>query len=225
MQLSTNTITILKNYSKISNTILIKEGNVLKTQSQAKDVFASATLEDTFPVDMPLYDLSRFLNVLSMFDKPELDFSQENLVTINNQVRYTFSDSAIVGGVDYSKEIKMSNIVAQFTLKKEQFKRIIDAASVLGVSHISFQSKDGNLVALAYDPSDSIQDTYKLELDEKATQDFVSSFKVDLLKFLDQEYFVSISYATAGKNSISIAKFETTLPVPVVYHAAGSYTK
>ena len=56
MKLSDNTLTILKNFAGINNSILVKEGNKLRTISVAKNILAEADITEEFPRDFAIYD-------------------------------------------------------------------------------------------------------------------------------------------------------------------------
>ena len=49
MKLSDNTLTILKNFAGINNSILVKQGNKLRTISVAKNILAEAEIGEEFP--------------------------------------------------------------------------------------------------------------------------------------------------------------------------------
>ena len=55
MKLSDNTLTILKNFAGINNSILVKQGTKLRTISVAKNILAEAEIEEEFPRDVALY--------------------------------------------------------------------------------------------------------------------------------------------------------------------------
>ena len=61
MKFSERTLTILKSFSTINKSILMKEGNVLKTITPEKTLVAKATITDSIPSQACIYDLSRFL--------------------------------------------------------------------------------------------------------------------------------------------------------------------
>ena len=65
MKLSDNALAILKNFAGINNSILVKEGNKLRTISVAKNILAEAEIKEEFPRDFAIYDLNQFLNGLS----------------------------------------------------------------------------------------------------------------------------------------------------------------
>ena len=55
MELSEATIQLLKNFASINSNIVIKQGNVLKTISEAKNVLASAVMLEDMPKDFGIY--------------------------------------------------------------------------------------------------------------------------------------------------------------------------
>ena len=61
MKLSEQTIEILSNFSGINPNMVFKEGNTLSTISEAKNILASATIEERIPREFGLYDLGEFL--------------------------------------------------------------------------------------------------------------------------------------------------------------------
>ena len=101
MKLSVDTVNILKNFSLINPSIAFKAGNSLATMSPQKSVMARADLDDHFPSDGAIYDLSRFLGVISLFETPSYNF-KENLLEISGDgksVSYTFADPSIAAPV------------------------------------------------------------------------------------------------------------------------------
>ena len=66
MKLSDSTLTLLKNFSNINQSILFKEGNSLRTISVMKNILAEATIDEDFPKDFGIYDLNQFLNGMSL---------------------------------------------------------------------------------------------------------------------------------------------------------------
>ena len=60
MKLSDKTLTLLKNFSSINQSILFKEGNCLKTISVMKNILAEATITEEFPKDFTLTHLYIF---------------------------------------------------------------------------------------------------------------------------------------------------------------------
>ena len=72
MELSDNTLNILRNFSSINQNILIKTGNNIKTISEARNVVATADVTEEFPKDFGIYDLNEFIGVMGLVDTPSL---------------------------------------------------------------------------------------------------------------------------------------------------------
>ena len=64
MNVSDNTLGILKNFAGINKSILVKEGNQLRTISVMKNILAEAQIPEDFPRQFGIYDLNQFLNGL-----------------------------------------------------------------------------------------------------------------------------------------------------------------
>ena len=69
MNLSNETVSVLKNFATINQNLVIKSGNSISTISAQKNIIAKATVKETFPKDFAIYDLNEFLAALSLFQK------------------------------------------------------------------------------------------------------------------------------------------------------------
>ena len=74
MQLSSDTLNVLKNFATINPNVVIKPGQQLKTISEAKTILANAQIVEDFPVEFGIYDLNEFLSVYNLIDDPTLVF-------------------------------------------------------------------------------------------------------------------------------------------------------
>lgn len=63
MQVSNETIEVLKNFAGINPNIVISPGQKLKTISEAKNIMAEADITEDFPLEFGIYDLHEFLSV------------------------------------------------------------------------------------------------------------------------------------------------------------------
>ena len=119
MKLSTNTIQVLKNFATINQNLVIKEGNEINTMSAMKNIVAKATVEETFPKQVAIYDLNEFLGCLSLFKNPILTFNDTS-VTITEEndgngdsLEYMYSDPSVV--TTPSKDITMPSDCLLYT--------------------------------------------------------------------------------------------------------------
>ncbi len=77
MKLTSETISVLKNFSTINANLMVKAGSSLSTMSAMKNIVAKADVTEKFPSDFAIYDLNEFLSALSLFGKPDLDFNND----------------------------------------------------------------------------------------------------------------------------------------------------
>lgn len=85
MKLSQETITILKNFATIEKRMEFKPGNTIRTRTGS--VYVLANVAEEFPdpkkvnrTEFGIYDMSNLLNVLSLFDEPDVEFAEDNLL-------------------------------------------------------------------------------------------------------------------------------------------------
>ena len=98
MKLETRTMQILKNFAMINPSMLFREGEVQSTIAAQKTILARTTLKETIPKEFAIFDLSRFIGMLSLFSEPELEFSDTRVLVSQGRqkVEYTFADPELV---------------------------------------------------------------------------------------------------------------------------------
>ena len=202
MQLSANTLNILKNFATINSNIVISEGNVLKTMSEAKNVLASATIAETFTGTFGIYDLGEFLSVYNMFTTPDLVFDTEmKSVTIKegrSAVKYYFSEPENL--TFPKKDIVMPSVDLKFTLTNDDLASIRKASAALGCSELVI-SKDGDaLLGTVTDTKNSTSNQYSIELAGSTDlEGFSYVFSIPNFKVLPGNYDVEITNKLISK--------------------------
>tara|TARA_B110000503_G_scaffold115240_1_gene173446 strand:- start:348 stop:1010 length:663 start_codon:yes stop_codon:yes gene_type:complete len=193
MKLTKEAVTILKNYSTISQNILITPGSILKTRSVQNTILSSTTVPDVFPIEFGIYDLNEFLGVLSLFSSPELEFT-DKFVKIsdgNTSIKY-FSASASLLSVPKKDIVFPEPVDIEFKLSADTLALISKTASVLRAPDVSFVGQDGKLKLVVSDKKNETSNTFDIDVGE--TEDtFCVNIKVEMLKFLQADYTVAIS--------------------------------
>ena len=200
MKLSNNTTNILNNFSQINQSILIKQGNKLKTISVMKNILAEAEIEEDFESDFAIYDLNKLLGVMSLFQDPDLEIGDKTM-KVGGKVDYMFADPSMIISPP-EKELSFPEAEVTFTLTKGDFSQVIKAASVLGLPHVCVEGKDGKLSIVATDVNNSSSDEFKTELGE-TDKTFNMVFKIENLKLFSGDYNVEVT-------SKGISKFSHT---------------
>ncbi|MDR3503075.1 MAG: hypothetical protein P4L79_10900 [Legionella sp.] len=193
MRLSVETIKVLKNFSQINPSLIFKPGTELRTTSPTKTIIAIAQIEDEIIESFAIGDLSRFLSVLSLFNDPELVFS-DKLVTIKSgskKLNYTYASESVIVAPPW-KELNVPSVEASFELTNEVLMDAVKGASILGLPQIAFVG-DGEKVTLqAIDQKNSSGDVYSLELGT-TNSTFKAIFKVENINLLPGTYQVELS--------------------------------
>ena len=96
MELSEQTLSVLNNFKTIQSNLVFREGNVIKTIADAKNVMASATIDNEITREFGIYDLSEFLATLNLVDSPVLKLHKDHAIIESpsgrSRIKYFFSD-------------------------------------------------------------------------------------------------------------------------------------
>jgi hypothetical protein len=194
MKLSDKTLSVLKNFSGINQSILFKQGNKLRTISVMKNILAEATITEEFSRDFGIYDLNQFLNGLGLHKAPELDFENDGYVVIREgrmRSKYFFADpSVIVTPPD--KAINLPSEDVCFELTTEQMDKLLKAAAVYQLPDISAVGEAGVVKLLVRDKKNDTSNDFSIVVGETDSV-FSFNFKVENIKILPGTYEVVVS--------------------------------
>jgi hypothetical protein len=192
MKLSARTLHLLKNFSTINPSIVLKPGGIATTISPNKTILARASIGDEIPNIVAIYNLSRFISTLSLFENPDLDFSDKS-VRISDGSRsvvYHYADASIIM-VPPEKQIKLPSTDAECFITNKDFQNITKALSVLGLPEIAIVG-DGENISLQAIDTKNPADTFSITVGQSSNV-FRAIFKSENLKIMDGDYTVSIS--------------------------------
>jgi|TARA_B100000900_G_scaffold279594_1_gene239171 hypothetical protein len=194
MKLSDSTLSLLKNFSSINQSILFKEGSKLRTISVMKNILAEATITEEFSRDFGIYDLNQFLNGLSLHQKPELDFAAEGYVVIRegrSRSKYFFADpSVIVTPPDKAIELPSEDVC--FELSTTVLERLLKAAAVYQLPDFSAVGENGVVKLVVRDKKNDTSNAHE-EVVGETDNNFSFNFKVENIKILPGTYDVVVS--------------------------------
>ena len=194
MKFSDDTLTLLKNFSTINQSILFKEGNTLRTMSIMKNILAEATIKETIPKDFGIYDLNQFLNGLNLHKDAELDFSNNGYVVIkegSSRSKYFFADPNVIV-TPPEKSITLPTEDVCFILDTKQLDRLIKASGIYQLPDFSVIGENGSVRLVVRDKKNDTSNNFSIEVGE-TTEKFCGNFKVENLKVLRGSYEVVIS--------------------------------
>jgi hypothetical protein len=197
MELNDGTLQILKNFSSINPNIMIRNGNVLKTISEAKNVLVKAEVQNEFPQDFGIYDLNEFIGVLSLVDKPTMSFRDESVVLSDasgrSKVNYFYSAEETL--TTPQKDINMPESEVSFTLDSSTLDKIKRASSTLGHNEVVITPGNGCITLSVTETQNSTSNSFDIDIAGEYLDgvDFKFIMDINNLKIIPGDYEVKIS--------------------------------
>ena len=211
MYLSQETVALLKNFSTINQSILIKAGKKIRSMSVMKNILVEADIDEEFTRDVAIYDLNQFLNCLSLVPGAEVKLEDSIVITDGtNSIDYRYSDPSVITAPP-EKELTLPSEDVQVVLTEENLETVKKAAAVLQIPDVSVVGDGKTIFLTVRDKKNSGSNSYRIEVGETDTV-FQFNLKVENLKILSGDYDVTIS-------SKNLAKFESHSR-PLVYFIA-----
>ena len=196
MNLSSDTIKILQNFSDINQNILVNQGQKkLTTISTMKNILAEAEIAESFDQEFAIYDLPEFLRSMDLFAKPKLNFNSGSNVVIADEnskqtVKYFFADKSVI--VSPTKTIDMPDSFVSFRFKKEMFEKLIKGYTTLNLPDVAVVGDGSTIKMIATDKKNKSSNSYTVDITE-SDKVFTAYFKAENFKLIDDDYDVVIS--------------------------------
>ena len=195
MNLSSDTVAVLKNFSDINQNILVKPGNKVQTISTMKNILAEAEISEKFDSEFAIYDLPEFLRAVELFQKPNLNFNGGSNVQIadNNSkqsIKYFFADKSVI--VAPTKNITMPDKEVTFTLKKDDFAKLQKGVMTLNLPDVAVKGDGKTITLVATDKKNKSSNDYSMAVGE-TDKTFMAYFKAENFKMVSDDYDVAIS--------------------------------
>lgn len=200
MQISTDTITMLKNYASINANLVVTDDGYLKTISEAKNILAkSKNKVDIANANYGIYDLNEFLSTLQLIPNGDLEVVNNSYIELSEHlksVRYGLADPNILTAP--TKEVTMPDADVQIEITNEQLSELRKAASVLGndTLRISAGEEDEFIKLSVVDSNGATANVFEIEMQYRNAPKgnaFSFDFLINNLKVLPGNYEVSLS--------------------------------
>lgn len=195
MKLDEKTVEILRNFQSINPSIILEEGDIIRTMTPTKTIFAQAKIDQEITTESAVYDLSKFLGLLTLNKEPEIDFDNEDHITIKgdkNTIKFRKANPTLIAAPPKGKSIKMKSKDVVFNLPYDIVKDVIKAMSIMGFAEIIFAGKDGKLSIMTTVSGRDDADYYSAEIGE-TDKNFVVIVDADKFKLLPRDYEVVLS--------------------------------
>ena len=200
MKLSDITLSLLKNFSTINQSILFKQGSKLRTISVMKNIYAEASIGENLPKDFGIYDLNQFLNGLTLHNSPDLDFTNDGHVVIKEgrmRSKYFFADPGVIV-TPPDKEIEIPSVDVSFELSTNQLDKLLKAAAVYQLPDFCAVGGAGVVQLVVRDKKNDTSNSFSVIVGE-TDKEFTFNFKIENIKILPGTYEVVVSHKLLSK--------------------------
>ena len=193
MKLTTETLSILKNYATINQNIQFKQGQTLSTISPQKNILSQAEISEDIPNTFAIYDLNKLLGALSLFDKPDLTVGEHKLNIQQGEYKldYVYGDPSMLV-LPPEKTLDFPDPEIKFKMTKDAYDACLKAAQVLSLPELVVHGDGEKIFLVATDTNNDSSDEFRKEVGETDKQ-FQMVFKIENMKLLSGSYNVGIS--------------------------------
>jgi hypothetical protein len=192
MELSTQTLDILKNFATINGNLIVEPGSTIATMSPLKTVIGRADVEETFTTPFAIWELPKFLGIVSLFSKPSFDFGDKQVVISSGKqkTKYTYAEASMV---EKPKSVKWPSTDVEFDLSAEHLAKTMKALAVLTLTEVAIIG-DGKSVSIqAVNSKNPTADSFSIDIAESAAK-FTAVLKPENVKVMNnKDYKVKIS--------------------------------
>lgn len=203
MKLDSQTLATLKNFAGINVNLVIEPGNVIRTLSPARTVFAKAELNDSFTKPVSIFDLNSFLQAATLFDDADLDFQDKfvHIKSADSRIKYWYCEPGLIQAAP-NKEITIDETIFECELAQADINALFKVAAALASPEISFNATGGKATLVVGDRKNVTAHNYTKALG-KSEKEFNAILRVENFKLLPGDYKVQV----ARKKSVGIVIF------------------
>lgn len=213
MKLSNNTMNVLKNFSTINENIFVKSGNIIETVSKQKNILAKAEVSETFSDEFGVYDLNKFLSVLTLKSDstPEIDFENNDIIIKSRggktNITYRKAPKDVLV-LPPEKKINMDNAEINFTFSNDDLDWCLKAAPALDSPNVAFVSDGENISVQLSDLKNDASHVSETVIGSSSDgKKYKIVFAIENFKFIPGSYTVTIhsrGIAHFKNNNLSI---------------------
>lgn len=192
MKISNDTLSVLKNFAAVNTNLLVRQGNTLSTISTGKNIFARATVAETFDREFAIYDLNSLLGLLTLMEDTEVSFGDESITVSKDRslFEYYYADPEIIVGAP-DKQIEVDDYFS-FDLSAEDLNMIQKAAGITAAPMVSIIGDGTQAILTVGDPATPKSNSFKQTITE-TDKTFKAHLQIENLKVLPGSYRVTIS--------------------------------
>lgn len=209
MKISQKTLSIWQTFAQISTNLLVKPGNKILTKNAVGSIQGRAEVEEQFPVQFAIYDLSQLLSLINVSQDADIEFGEKSMLIKygnDSEVEYYYADASLI--TQPPENPPGMEKLYTFKMTANDITAINKTASIVSSTMISVIGDKGQAILTISDPKNSTSHSYKKTLGP-CEQTFNVKMAVDSFKPTADEYTVSITQIVS-KTKVLAFFFECT---------------
>lgn len=206
IKLSQRTLNLLQNFASISPSIVLQPGKKLRVVSDAGTIIASADIEEDFPNEFPVLDITKLLSILKVksFKDCQLEFTDKKITLKGEHTELAFWASAKELTTIPEQDIVLPSINFQAEVSADTLDEFIRISSVLSHKTAKLVAESGKTYLVATTPELENSNDFRVELGETSLPDSVMPLDVFNMKMMSSGYIIK----TCAEQEL--ASFEST---------------
>jgi|TARA_R110000803_G_scaffold42264_10_gene90786 hypothetical protein len=199
MRLSDTTTKVLKNFASINPSILLNEGQTIRTISPQKNVLAQAVTDEPITDSMCLYDINQFLNIVESIDDCVINVNSSKAILSNPQNTQNstvfFADPSVIV-TPPEKNINVKNEQFTFNLSDKELVKILRMASLCNAEELILQQRnDGTVLCKVTNTANPTSNDFSLVVEatnSTGETELPATLEVTKLNFIKDTYEVHV---------------------------------
>jgi hypothetical protein len=194
MKFSPDTISILRNFSQINQSIYFRKGNRIRTISLMGNIVAEAIVPEEFESDFAIYNLNQFISALNLHDNPDLNFSNSSYVLFNDgkrKAKYFFTDPTVIT-YPPDKEVNLPSQDLCFVLETQDLEKLMKASNTYQIFDLAVVGNGKEISLVVKDKNNPSSNEFSISVGE-TDEEFVLYYRMENIRIIPGTYEVVIS--------------------------------
>ncbi|AVO22950.1 sliding clamp DNA polymerase accessory protein [Erwinia phage vB_EamM-Bue1] len=204
--LTPRTLSILQNFSGVCPSIVLQPGKKLRVVSDSATVIAMADIEEDFPSEFPVLDITKLLAILKLksFKECKLEFTDKKITLNGDKVELAFWASAKELTAPPPEDLILDDVNFQAEVTADTLDEFIRVCNVLSHKTAKLVNKNGKTYLTGTTAELENSNDYVVELGETTLGDCSFPLDVSNLKMMSSGYIIKAC------EEMQVASFESS---------------
>lgn len=196
MKISKRTVDIISSIKSLNQGLVIKQGNYIKAKKEKGTMpIVIAKVDEEFPRDFAVYNITRISQLLSMMDEPELKFEDQHLMITDknrSKAKIAYAPERLIDAPDYEMDVELPSVDFEVKVNQQMIKRITQATQQFQGAEVAFIGNGSVITLQTYNTKKSTGEYFSYEVGE-TDKFFKFVINAEYLNFINDDYTVRAS--------------------------------